>query len=137
VRFRIKEIGLILLLPFLLGGTGCALFVVGGGVAAGVGAAEYIGGELKQDYSAPLEKAWNASLAAVDELEMKTTEKYMDNLDQNRVIKGKTGRGPNFQISLEAQGKEATRVKVRIGTFGDEEYSKKVQDAIAGNLKRL
>src|SRR5512135_3193518 len=109
---------LILLVSFALCGSGCALFVVGGGVAAGVGAAEYIGGELKQDYSASLEKAWNASLAAVYELKMKTTEKYMDNLDQNRVIKGKTGEGKDFQISLEAQGKEATRVKVRIGTFG-------------------
>jgi hypothetical protein len=135
--FLMKTFPLILFLSFALCGSGCALFVVGGGVAAGVGAAEYIGGELKQDYSAPLEKAWNASLAAVDELEMKTTEKYMDNLDQNRVIKGKTGRGPNFQISLEAQGKEATRVKVRVGTFGDEEYSKKIQESIAGNLKRL
>jgi predicted transcriptional regulator len=77
-----------------------------------------------------------ASLAAGDELKMKATEKYMDNLDQNRVIKGKTAEGKEFQISLEAQGKEATRVKVRIGTFGDEEYSKKIQEAIARNLKK-
>ncbi len=137
MKFQIKGFALIFLLSFALCGSGCALFVVGGGVAAGVGAAEYIGGELKQDYSASLEKAWNASLAAADELKMKTTEKYMDNLDRNRVIKGKTPEGKDFQISLQAQGKEATRVKVRIGTFGDEEYSKKVQDAIAGNIKRL
>lgn len=136
MNFLTKGFAFLLLLLFVVAGTGCGLFVVGG-VAAGIGAAEYIGGELKQDYSAPLEKAWKASLAAADELKMKTTEKYMDNLDQNRVIKGKTLEGKDFQISLEARGKEATRVKVRIGTFGDEEYSKKVQESIAGNLKRL
>ena len=32
--------------------------------------------------------------------------------------------------------KDVTLVKVRIGVFGDEEYSKKVQEAIAKNLKK-
>ncbi len=136
MNFRQKAFSLAILACFLSGVSGCALFVFGGGIAPGVGAAEYVGGELKQDYSAPLERAWNASLAAVDELKMKTTEKYMDNLDQNRVIKGKTEAGKDFQISLQAVAKDLTRVKVRIGTFGDEEYSKKVQEAIARNLKK-
>jgi hypothetical protein len=131
-----KGFGLILLLFTAMAGTGCALFVAAGAVA-GVGTAEYIAGELKQTYSTPMEKAWNASLAGVDELKMKPTEKYIDNLDQNRVIKGKTQDGKDFQISLEAMGKDVTLVKVRIGVFGDEEYSKKVQEAIANSLKKL
>ena len=120
-----------------MAGTGCALFVAAGaGAAAGVGTAEYIGGELKQAYAAPMEKTWNASLAAADELKMKTTEKSIDNLDQNRVIKGKTQEGKDFQISLEALAKDVTLVKVRIGVFGDEKYSKKIQETIAKNLKK-
>jgi hypothetical protein len=67
---------------------------------------------------------------------MKTTEKSIDNLDQNRVIKGKTEDGKDFQISLEALSKDVTMVKVRIGLFGDEAYSKKVQEAIAKNLTK-
>lgn len=120
-----------------MAGTGCALFVVAGaGAAAGVGTAQYINGELKQAYSAPMDKTWNASLAAAVELKMNPTEKYFDNLDQNRVIKGKTQEKKDFQISLEAMAKDVTMVKVRIGVFGDEEYSKKVQEAIAKNLKK-
>jgi hypothetical protein len=111
--------------------------VAGAGAVAGVGTAQYVAGELKQTYSTPMEKAWNASLAGVDELKMKPTEKYIDNLDQNRVIKGKTQDGKDFQISLEAMAKDVTLVKVRIGVFGDEEYSKKVQEAIAKSLKKL
>ena len=67
-------IWIILLLFIAAGGTGCALFIVAGaGAAVGIGTAEYIGGELKQAYAAPMEKTWNASIATADELKMKTT----------------------------------------------------------------
>jgi hypothetical protein len=125
-----------LILFVAMASAGCGLFVVGAGVAAGVGGAEYVHGELKQSYAVPMEKAWNASLATVDELKMKTAEKWTDNLDQNRVIKGKTEEGRNFQIALEAISKDVTMVKVRIDTFGDEVYSKKIQEGVAKNLKK-
>jgi hypothetical protein len=83
-----------------------------------------------------MEKTWNASLAAAGELKMKTTEKSIDNLDQNREIKGKTDEGKDFQITLEAMSKDVTMVKVRIGVFGDEAYSKRIQGEIANNLKK-
>jgi len=130
-------IWIILLLFITTGGTGCMLFVAAGaGAAVGVGAAEYIGGELKQAYAAPMEKTWNASLATTDELKMKATEKSIDNLDQNRVIKGKTEDGKDFQISLETLGKDVTMVKVRIGLFGDEKNSRTIHETIAKNLKK-
>jgi hypothetical protein len=75
-------------------------------------------------------------LTAAGELKMKTTEKSIDNLDQNRVIKGKTEEGKDFQIALEALSKDVTVVKVRIGVFGDEAYSKKIQEAVAKNLTK-
>ena len=131
-----KVVGCILLVWAPLSGTGCALFVVAGAGAAGFGTAEYIGGELKQAYSAPMEKTWDAALAVTEESKLKVTEKSIDNLDQNRVIKGKTQEGKDFQISLEALGKDVTMVKVRIGIFGDEKSSKEIQERIAKNLKR-
>jgi len=131
-----KGIWMILTISALMASAGCALFAAGAGVAAGVGAAEYYRGELKQAYPAPMEKAWRASLTAAGELKMKTTEKSIDNLDQNRLIKGKTEEGKDFQISLEALSKDVTVVRVRIGLFGDEAYSKKVQEAIAKNLTK-
>ncbi len=129
-------IWMILILSAVVASAGCALFVAGAGVAAGVGGAEYYRGELKQAYAAPMEKAWNASLAAADELKMKTTEKSIDNLDQNRVIKGSTEEGKDFQIALEALAKDVTMVKVRVGILGDEAYSKKIQEAVAKNLTK-
>ena len=90
MNFSKKGIGMIsILLGMAIGSVGCALFVAAGaGAGAGIGASEYIRGELKQAYAAPMEKTWNASLAAAGELKMKPTEKSIDNLDQNREIKG-------------------------------------------------
>jgi hypothetical protein len=130
-----QGIWIILLLLMAGGGTGCGIFVVAGaGAAVGVGAAEYIRGELKQAYAAPMEKTWEASLAAADELKMKTTEKSIDNLDQNRVLKGRTEEGKDFQVSLEKLGKDVTMVKVRVGLFGDEKASRAIQERIAEKL---
>jgi hypothetical protein len=132
-----KGIWVLLLLFIATSGTGCGLFIAAGaGAAVGVGASEYIGGEMKQAYAAPMEKTWNAVLEAGDELKMKTTEKSIDNLDKNRVVKGRTYEGKDFEISLEALGKDVTMVKVRIGVFGDEKASKTIQEAIAKNLKK-
>ena len=133
----LKGLGIGVVLSVLIAGTGCAVFLAAGaGAGVGIGAAEYIRGELKQAYAAPMEKAWNASLAAAEELKMRTTEKSIDNLDQNRLIKGKTDEGKDFQIALEATSQEVTTVKIRIGLFGDEAYSKRIQDLIAKNLKK-
>lgn len=132
-----KGAWIVLLLFIGMAGTGCGIFIAAGaGAAVGVGAAEYIGGELKQAYAVPMEKAWNATVAAVDVLKMKSTEKSIDNLDQNRVIKGRTEDSKDFQISLEALGKDVTMVKVRIGLFGDEKASQKIHGVIANNLKK-
>lgn len=132
-----QGIWIILLLFIATGGTGCAFFVAAGaGAAVGVGAAEYIGGELKQAYAAPMERTWDASIAAADELKVKTTEKSIDNLDQNRVIKGKTEDGKDLQVSLEKLGKDVTMVKVRIGLFGDERASRNIHETIAKKLSK-
>ena len=132
-----KGIGVILILLAGMASTGCALFIAAGaGAGVGVGTAEYIRGELKQIYSAPIEKVWNASLGAATELKMITTEKSIDNLDQKRVIKGKTAEAKDFQISLQALSKDVTMVKVRIGVFGEETFSKKIQESIGKNLKK-
>ena len=131
-----KGLWMVFTLMVLTASAGCALFAVGAGVAVGVGGAEYYRGELKQAYAAPMEKAWMASLTAVEELKMKPTEKSIDNLDQNRVIKGSTEEGKDFQIAMEALSKEVTMVKVRVGLLGEEAYSKKIQEAVAKHLTK-
>lgn len=127
----------LIIVLFILANAGCAAFIAAGaGAGVGIGAAEYIRGELKQVYAASMEKTWEASLAAVAQLKMSTTEKSLDQADRSRVIKGKTREGKDFKITLEANSPEVTTVLVRIGVFGEEVYSRKIQEAIAQNLKK-
>ncbi len=127
----------LIILLFMLGNAGCAAFIAAGaGAGVGIGAAEYIRGELKQVYAASMEKSWEASLAAAAQLNMNITEKSLDQADRSRLIKGKTKEGKDFKITLEANSPEVTTVLVRIGVFGDEAYSRKIQEAIAQNLKK-
>ncbi len=71
---RLFEVLIIVLL--ILGNAGCAAFIAAGaGAGVGIGAAEYIRGELKQVYAASMDKTWQASLAAIGQLKMSTTEK--------------------------------------------------------------
>ena len=46
----------------LLGQSGCAVLLVGGGVAAGIGGYAYVRGELKATENAPLDRVWDAAL---------------------------------------------------------------------------
>ncbi len=129
--------GVVLWILVGLAAAGCAAFVAGGvAVGAGIGTAEYIQGELKQAYAASMEKTWDACVAVAQNLKMKVSEKSIDNMDKNRMIKGETQDEKDFQIALESLGPDVTQVKVRIGIFGDEEYSQKIQLAIAQKLKK-
>ena len=129
--------GFFLAILAALAAAGCAAVVAGGvAVGAGVGAWQYTEGELKQAYAASMEKTWEACLAAAQNLKMKVAEKSIDNVDKTRKIKGQTQEGKDFQIGLESLAADVTQVNVRIGIFGDEEYSKKIQLAIAQQLKK-
>jgi len=128
---RMTGIGIWIALSVMtLFGAGCAAVavgVVGGGVATAV----YKNGELSQAYSVPIEKAWKASEEVVAEKNMKVSEKFIDNTERNRAIKGKTQDGKDFQINLEAKTAEVTTIRVRIGFAGDEAYSRNIQEWIS------
>jgi hypothetical protein len=127
---RVKKIAIwIVLGGIILFSAGCAVLGVGavGGAAAG---SVYLHGELYHAYSVPIEKAWKASEEVVAEKNMKVTEKFIENMDRNRGIKGKTQDGNDFQINLEAKGADVTVIRVRVGVFGDEPYSQKIHDWI-------
>jgi len=113
---------------------GCAVLGVGA-VGAAAGGTVYVNGEEYSAYSASMEKAWKASEDVIADMQMKVTRKSIDNMDRNRLLKGKMKDGKDFEINLEAKASDVTVVKVRVGIFGDEAASKKIQDAIAQRIK--
>ena len=128
---RFATIGPVLLAVLWLV-SGCAAVLVGAGAGGGIAGYSYIKGQLIQEYSASLEATWNASLAAVKDLELTVTTSQKDRLG-GRII----ARRPDdtrIAIDLEPHSAEVTRVKIRVGTFGDPEASARINEAIKRRL---
>ncbi len=124
-----------LLCCFLIGLSACSRkWAVIGAAAAAVGAGTYyyVKGDLKRNYEAPMDKAWQAAVQSVEELKLSTESKEHDAF--NGIIKGKMADGKSFSINLKRLGENLTEVGVRIGTFGDQVRSEAIHDKILSKL---
>jgi tRNA(Ser,Leu) C12 N-acetylase TAN1 len=124
-----------LLCCFLIGLSACSKkWVVLGAAAAavGTGAYFYVKGDLNRNYEASMDKTWQASVKAVEELKLSIESKQNDAF--GGVIKGKMADGKSFAINLKRLGENMTEVGIRIGTFGDRVKSEAIHDKILSKL---
>ncbi|NIQ37758.1 MAG: DUF3568 family protein [Proteobacteria bacterium] len=121
-----------LLLPILLI-YGCTPAVVGIGGGSGLGTYSYVKGELKVLYPFPYDRTWDASLTALEKLNINVTSQQRDAL--NGRIKGRRGDGKGVLIKIENKGLDVTEVGIRVGTFGDQDASRKIQQTIINVLQ--
>ncbi len=112
--------------------TGCPILIFGAGAAAGVGIYTYVRGESKRDYPVPHEKAWQASQEALKELEMPVFSTTKDKL--KGVLKARRADGQAVQIKVNRVDENITRIRVRVGKFGDKDASVRIHEAIAKKL---
>lgn len=108
-------------------GSGCVALVAGG-AAAGVGAVFYHNGELRTDEAVGYDQAWDAILAATKELHYAVVEQNKDPLTAKL-----TARAPGdkkIEIGLDKVSGTVSRIKIRVGTFGDKTYSQAILDTI-------
>ena len=120
---------------FLIGLSACSRkwAVIGAAAAAvGAGAYYYVKGDLKRTYEAPMDKTWEATIKAVEELKLTVESQKHDGL--SGVIKGKTADDKSFEINLKRLTENSTEVGVRIGTFGDRTNSEAIHDKIQSHL---
>lgn len=110
--------------------TGCAAVIIGG--AAGAGTYAYIKGELKVTENAPLDRTWSACQSAMKDLQFKVTTQQKDAL-QGRLV-AKTASDKRVEIDLEKVSEDMTEIRVRVGTFGDEDLSKLIVQKIEKHL---
>jgi hypothetical protein len=120
---------------FLIGLSACSRkWAVIGAAAAAVGAGTYyyVKGDLKRNYEAPMDKTWEATVKAVEELKLTIESQKHDGL--SGVITGKTADEKGFEINLKRLGENSTEVGIRIGTFGDRAKSEAIHDKILSKL---
>lgn len=127
--------------PFVLVGTialslaaalapGCAALVVG--AAAGVGTVAYVNGELDTVVEASLDDTWEATQAAVKDLEFTVTESSKDALAAKQV--SRTAEDKKIQIHLNRETDSTTRIRIRVDVFGNEDLSRAILDKIKEHL---
>jgi hypothetical protein len=105
--------------------------------AAGVGAAAvyYSKGDLEADFDDDIRDVYDASKT--------TLERKGYDIDEDRVnndeglITGKTDDGDRFRLSLNEREGNNTRMKIRIGTIGDESKSRDLHDDIRDELQNM
>ena len=112
--------------------SGCAAVVLGAAAAAGAGTYAYVSGQLKASESVPFEKAQKAASAGLTDLGYSTTG------TETQPVKTKfTARGPGDKkvtVTVEKVSETTSEFGIRVGTFGDEQASKAIMDAIKKHL---
>ena len=125
-----QVVALVALLGVVATAAGCAEMMVGRVTAPGV--AVYNMGDLGTVESAPMDRTWAAAQAAVKKLELTEFKTMKDALEARLEAHSSTGR--TVVILLRRINDSSTEVHIRIGTFGEEAYSRQVLEAIHGAL---
>lgn len=116
--------------------TGCswkqALATVGlaGLAAGGVAGYYYVEGDMEADFDEDIEKVYKASLDGLDKEGWDIEDKDLDD-DEGKIVAEKGD--DKATLTLKGDDDE-TKLSIRIGTFGDEEKSKDILDAIEDAL---
>jgi len=110
---------------------GCVLAVVGVGAA---GTIAYIRGDLEAVESKPIDAVYEATLTAVEELELTVTEKSKDALEARIVVRDSQDR--TITIKLKTTADQTTKLSIRVGTFGSETRSRLIYQKIREQLEK-
>ncbi len=112
--------------------SGCFLVAVGAAGAAGAGTVAYIRGELDAAVSGTVESVDKATNQALQQLQFAKINEGKSAVDA--AITARTGQDRKIAIRLDRIGDNLTRVRIRVGTFGDETLSRLICDKIKANL---
>lgn len=126
-----KHLLSILVFVFLsVNSSGCVPLIAG--AAVGAGGVLFAKGVLEKNVDYSLVKVHKAALSACKKLDIYVREDIVNKADA--TIKGEYEDGKGVDIHIEALTEKATKIKIRIGVFGDEEKSYVIMNTIQQKL---
>jgi hypothetical protein len=129
-----KQRAMLLLCCLMMGVSGCAAVIAAGvGVGVGFGTYKYLEGNLQRDYIGPPDKLWQATLTAMDDLQVASEVQERDYF--GGLVKGIMHDGTKITIKMKRLTDNSTEVGVRVGVFGDMKRSEVIHNKIAENFK--
>jgi hypothetical protein len=111
---------------------GCPALLIGG--AAGGGAVGYIAGELKSTEEVSLTRAWGASQEGMKDMGYAITHKERDPSGVQFQLTARGADDKKITVTLIKKADTLTEIRIRVGTFGDEQLSIKILDSIKKRL---
>ena len=110
--------------------SGCLALAVG--AAGGAAGAVYVMGKLKDELNHPVSVVHEATVAAMNDLELKLSEDKVDKMSAH--LESEFSDGARVWIDLESVEDSRCRLTIRVGLSGDEVRSRKIYDTIKQHL---
>ena len=125
-----QPIILLLLILTVTTASGCVALLLG--AAAGAATAVYVGGDLEKNFEEDIKTAHKAALAALKAQDVFVTQDTLNLHDAS--ILGEYDDGEKVKVTIKALTERSSKVKVRVGVFGDELKANTVMNAIERKL---
>ena len=109
--------------------TGCVVVAAGAGAGAAVA---YVRGDLDSTLNANLDRSLRAVNKAIDQLQFAKVSEHKDALEA--VVIARNASDKKIEIHLNKLTDDAMKLKIRVGTFGDNAVSLAILDKIRANL---
>lgn len=92
-----------------------------------------LSGNLSATYEAPLDRAYAASIAAINDLQFTISDQRKDAMQG--LLTARTAGGSTVKVTAIRQSDRVTEVTVGVGTFGKESVAHAVMDKISSRLR--
>ena len=109
--------------------SGCMAVAAGAGAGATVA---YVRGDLDSTLNAGLDKSVRAVNKAIEQLQFAKVSEKKDALEA--IIIARNAADKKIELHLNKLGDDATKLKIRVGTFGDDTLQVAILEKIKGNL---
>ncbi len=118
-----------LLAAAILTTSGCLAVAAGAGAGATVA---YVRGDLDATLNAGFEKSVRATNSAVSDLHYAKVSEKRDDLQDTIIARNAADK--KIELHIERLGDDATKLKIRVGTFGDNAIQVEVLTKIQSEL---
>lgn len=119
----------ILLIAVAAENSGCVAVVAGAGTGAAVA---YVRGQLETTIPHDFESVAAATNRAIQQLQFAKVSEHKDALLDTFIVRSPADK--KIEIRLENSARELTKVRIRIGVFGNEPLSLTILEKIKSNL---
>ncbi len=117
---------------FLLSLPGCALWPAGGEVGS---SSVYVYGDHFRLHEGGYKRVWMETLRAASAMDLEVIRMEIDG--QGGTITARRKDDASIRLQVNPAGANATTVKIRVGTSGDQEFSERIQAKISRGLRDM